>query len=305
MSKRVLVVDDEQDWVETYRGWLEPDGYEVRGANTVEAALGEAARWKPHVVLVDQKLEGGGGRDLGLSAIDRLARGEPYTRLILVTAYATREAVERAFRSGASDYLEKGPILEPLVRIKVQLLAEDAARALGSPEREAELRADWSLARSSPHPQQKGAALERTVRGLFQSVDGLQHARTNVANGTEEIDVLVMNQSVHEVLRRQGDVFVVECKNWSTRVGADVFSRLRDKVTNRYGRARLGVCVALGGFADTVRAAVLTERRDDVLYLLLDADDLQAWVDAPDREAWLIRRLVDAVVGDRETSGRP
>jgi CheY-like chemotaxis protein len=297
MSRRVLVVDDEEDWVETYRAWLEPDGFEVRGARTVEDGLAEAARWRPHVILVDQKLEGGGGRDLGLSAIERLARMEPYTRLILVTAYATREAVERAFRAGASDYLEKGPILEPLVRIKVRQLAQDAAAALGSPEREAELRADWQLARTSTNSQQKGAALERVIRWLFESVPGLHHARTNLANETEEIDVLVMNQSTHELLRRQGDVFVVECKNWTGRVGTEVFSRLRDKVTNRYGRARFGVCVALGGFADTVGTALLTERRGDVLYLLLDARALQAWIDAPDRQRWLIERIERAIVG--------
>jgi hypothetical protein len=222
---------------------------------------------------------------------------EPYTRIVLVTAYATREAVERAFRSGASDYLEKGPILEPLLRIKVQQLATDAAAALGNREREAELHADWAMARTSEHPQTKGAALERVVRRLFESVPGLHHARTNVANDTEEIDVLVMNQCSHEVLRRQGDVLVVECKNWTGRVGAEVFSRLRDKVTNRYGRARMGVCVAMGGFADTVRTALLTERRGDVLYLLLDSADLQEWIDAQDRQRWLVERVQRAIVG--------
>lgn len=294
---RVLVVDDESDWVETYRLWLEPDGYEVRGASTIDEALTTAAQWRPHVVLVDQKLEGGGGRDLGLSVIDRLARAEPYTRLVLVTAYATREAVERAFRSGASDYLEKGPILEPLLRIKVRQLATDAERALGFRDREAELRAEWSRARTSPSSQEKGAALERTVRWLFESIPGLNHARTNVQNETEEIDVLVMNQSSHELLRRQGDVFVIECKNWTSRVGTDVLTRLQAKVTRRYGRSRLGVCVALGGFADTVRTDLLAERRGDVLYLLLDADDLQAWIDAPDRQTWFVGRLERSIVG--------
>jgi hypothetical protein len=152
-------------------------------------------------------------------------------------------------------------------------------------------------ARTSTHPQAKGAALERVVRRLFESVPGLHHARTNVANDTEEIDVLVMNQSTQEVIRRQGDVLVVECKNWTGRVGAEVFSRLRDKVTNRYGRARVGVCVAMGGFAETVGTALLTERRGDVLYLLLDAHDLESWIEAPDRQLWLVDRFRRAIVG--------
>jgi CheY-like chemotaxis protein len=297
MAARVLVVDDENDWVETYRMWLESDAYAVRGASTVDEALTISAEWRPHVVLVDQKLEGGGGRDLGLSIIERLARAEPYTRLVLVTAYPTREAVERAFRAGASDYLEKGPILESLLRIKVRQLTADAERALGSVDREAELRTEWTRATTSRDRQEKGAALERVVRMLFESIPGLHHARTNVQNETEEIDVLVMNQSSHELLRRQGDVFVVECKNWTGRVGSEVFSRLRDKVEKRYGRAKLGVCVALGGFADTVRTDLLTERRHEVLYLLLDRDDLRAWIDAPDRLAWFVRRVERSIIG--------
>jgi len=298
MTHRILVVDDEVDWIDTYRDWLEPDGFEVRGATGIERAMAEAISWDPHVILVDQKLEGAGGRDLGLSLIGRLAGQNPAARIFLVTAFATKEAVIQAFANGGADYLEKGPILEPLLRKKVAAAAELASKALddqGREARETELREVWRRAQTEKGSQLKGKLLERAVRLVFESVPGLRHAATNARNETEEIDVLVMNRSTDPLLSRQGDFFVVECKNWSGVVGTEVISRLREKVAKRYGRSKIGVCVALGGFAGTVHTDLLAERRGELLILLIDREGLQAWIDTDDREGWL-RSRIEAVV---------
>lgn len=299
MSPRILVVEDMPDWIATYEQWLEPDGYEVKGTGDVDEALDLAERWQPHVILVDQKLEGPGGRDLGLSLIGRLATRSPASRLFLVTAFATREAVERAFRNGASDYLRKDDILEPLLRIKVREAIAVAERAMGTLDREAQdalLRATWEGARTERDPQRKGALLEQAIRHLFETIPGLTHARTKVVNPTEEIDVLVTNRSTDPLLSRQGDFIVVECKNWVSTVGTPVTSRLLDKVGKRDDRARLGICVSMNGFAATVRLDLLAERRGGILILLLDGDEVQAWIDSRDRQAWLVRRIEQAVV---------
>lgn len=299
MSHRILVVDDEVDWIDTYRDWLEPDGFEVKGATNIAEALEQAAAWNPHVILVDQKLEGPGGRDLGLSLIGRLAGQNPAARIFLVTAFATKAAVIQAFAAGAADYLEKGPILEPLLRRKVAGAAELASRAiddLGKEAREKELQEVWARAQTERGAQLKGRLLEQTVRLVFESITGFRHARTNVHNPTEEIDIIVANHASEPLLARQGDFFVVECKNWMGSVGTEVISRLREKVVKRYGRSRLGICVAMGGFASTVATDLLAERRGEVLILLIDRDGLQGWIDANDRETWLVRRIEQAVV---------
>lgn len=296
---RVLVIDDELNWIETYEDWLEPEGYEVLSAQSIDEALKQAQAHEPHVILVDQKLEGPGGRDLGLSLIGRLAKQNPTSRILLVTAFATEKAVIEAFANGASDYLEKNAILEPLLHRKVALLAKDAIQAMGDAslsEREKELQDVWTRALTATDANRKGKALEDTVKHLFTLIPGMHHARTNARNQTEEIDVIVTNRSNDAFLQRQGDFIIVECKNWSTSVGTPVSARLRDKVTKRYGRSKLGICVSMGGFADTVKTDLLSDRREDTLILLVDKDGLQSWIDADDRAGWLISKIEASVV---------
>jgi CheY-like chemotaxis protein len=298
MSTRILTVDDEPDVLATYQMWLEEDGYEVRTASKGSDALEVVKAWSPHVVLLDQKLEGGGGRDVGLSLIRRIIDLNPACRVLMVTAYATSEAIERAFREGADDYLEKRSTLEALLRIKVRQAAQASARAMDDgAAAEAALRGAWARAQVETDAQRKGALLEESLRRLLESVPGFTHARTNVANHLEELDVFVANRSTDPILARQGDFVVVECKNWKDKqVGTEVIDRLRGKVEKRFGRSRLGICVAPGGFAATARAEAYADRKGELLLLLLDKADLEAWIAARDRAGWLVGKIQDAVV---------
>ncbi len=298
MKGRVLVVEDDLDWVDTYRDWLEPEGYSLRHANGIEDALTAAADWVPHVVLVDQRLEGPGGRDLGLSLLRRIADTCPTARTLLVTGFATNEAVNRAFSNGASDYLEKTEPLEALLRAKLPDLVAASERALGEEDRgaqEAALTEAWKRARTDTNPQAKGAALEETVKRIFESIPGFAHARTNASNRLEEIDVLVTNRSADPFLGRQGDFIVVECKNWSASVGVPEVDRLLSKLRNRYDRSRLGLCVAMNGFSTTVAEYLRGKGHGDHPILLLDQAAIDDWLAAAKRGDWLIERIEAAV----------
>ena len=157
------------------------------------------------------KTRGVGWAQHGLAVIARLADQNPATQAFLVTAFATTDAVRQAFHDGATDYLEKTPILEAILLRKVDLAGKAAERAMGTPNQaQRELRSAWQEAKTSTHSQRKGSALERTIKLLFESIPGFRHARTNVKNDMEEIDVLVMNRSTEPLLTRQGDFFVVE-----------------------------------------------------------------------------------------------
>lgn len=218
MSIRVLAVDDEEPIVETYRMWLEEEGYQVRGASNGPQALHLVTTWQPHVVLLDQRLEGSSSRDAGLSLIRQIGERHPPTRVIVITAYASAAAVARAFAEGVDDYLEKrSEVLEHLLRIKVRHAAHAAERAMEGADltaRESALHEAWNAARSEADPQRKGALLEDTVRRLMESLPGLTHARTNAANELEEIDVIVANRSPDPLLSRQGT-----SSSWSARTG--------------------------------------------------------------------------------------
>src|SRR5689334_15626969 len=117
---RILIVDDDPAFLETYEEILAAEGYAVETATTHGEALRRLDEPGWTVVLVDQKLQGPGGPDSGLGLIDETRRRAPGAKVLLVTAYASREAVERAFREGAYDYLEKTAVFEALLRVKVR-----------------------------------------------------------------------------------------------------------------------------------------------------------------------------------------
>ncbi|KYF57024.1 hypothetical protein BE08_06655 [Sorangium cellulosum] len=99
---------------------LSAEGYTVETATTHAEALRRLDEPGWSVILVDQKLQGPGGPDTGLDLITESRRRAPGAKVLLATAYASKETVERAFREGAYDYLEKTPVFEALLRVKVR-----------------------------------------------------------------------------------------------------------------------------------------------------------------------------------------
>jgi DNA-binding NarL/FixJ family response regulator len=94
----VLIVDDYEAFRRMARGMLERDGFEVVGeAADGVAALAEAARLRPQVVLLDIQLPGADG----FAVADRLAEtGDPPAVVLIssrdVTGYRKRLAQSRA-----------------------------------------------------------------------------------------------------------------------------------------------------------------------------------------------------------------
>lgn len=141
-TPRVLVVDDEPDILKLVVVNLERAGFEVRAAATGGAALEEAARWAPHVIVLDlmlpdipgvevcRQLRSQGREDLAVIMLT--ARGDEYDRVLgfevgtddyVVKPFSPRELVHRVRalvrRSGLS------PRQAPL---EWQRLALDAQR---------------------------------------------------------------------------------------------------------------------------------------------------------------------------------
>jgi CheY-like chemotaxis protein len=58
MARRVLVVDDEAEVVDTLGEILSVLGYEVSSATTGEAAIASMGTARPHVVLLDLMMPG-------------------------------------------------------------------------------------------------------------------------------------------------------------------------------------------------------------------------------------------------------
>ena len=103
MRRRVLVVDDEDDFLATYERLLRRQGYDVVTATSRAAGLAALAGEPPHLVISDLRLPDGDGLD-----VVRAARGarEPVP-VIVVTGYPSDETRRAAFAAGATTFLSK------------------------------------------------------------------------------------------------------------------------------------------------------------------------------------------------------
>ena len=127
----VLVVDDDKAVRLLLRRVLEPGGYAVEEAEDGVQALSAYERLQPDLVLLDIMMPGIDG--FATCARLRALPGGDRTPVLMITALDDKEAVDRAFEAGATDYITKPPHLDVLRHRVARLLrarqAEEALRA--------------------------------------------------------------------------------------------------------------------------------------------------------------------------------
>jgi DNA-binding response OmpR family regulator len=110
----VLVVDDDPDVCDLVTYKLEQSGFDVRRASDGDAALREVAKKVPDLVLLDVMMPGVSGLEvLERWRSDETTAGMP---VIMLTAKAQENDVERGFELGADDYVIKPFSPRELVR---------------------------------------------------------------------------------------------------------------------------------------------------------------------------------------------
>ena len=113
MTIRVLVVDDQSMVRAGFRLLLadEPDIEVVAEASNGLEAVTQAARFHPHVVLMDIRMP-----DLdGLGATRRILAADPSARVLILTTFNLDDYVYEALRAGASGFVLKDDPPEQLI----------------------------------------------------------------------------------------------------------------------------------------------------------------------------------------------
>jgi PAS domain S-box-containing protein len=140
-ERRVLVVDDEADFVETVEEILSSRGYEVAVAHGASEAQRQLVASSAQVVLLDIRL----GRSSGIDLLSTLRAAAPGLVCVMMTAYADVETAVQALTKGAHHYLRKPidprDLLATLERCfeKVRLESEKAAAETALRERNEQL----------------------------------------------------------------------------------------------------------------------------------------------------------------------
>ncbi len=100
---RVLVIENEPDFLSTYDRLLRRHGYDVVAATTRSAGLLALARAEPRLVICDLRLPDGDGLDV-VRAARAMSSPAP---VMVVTGHASGETRRAALAAGAATFVAK------------------------------------------------------------------------------------------------------------------------------------------------------------------------------------------------------
>ena len=127
MRQRVLVVDDEPQFLRALSTNLRGAGYEVDTAATAADALAAAPLRPPDAVILDLLLPDGSGRD-----VCRELRAWSKAPIILVSAVGDDDEKIAALDAGADDYVTK-PFAADELLARIRALGRRTPSAVGEP----------------------------------------------------------------------------------------------------------------------------------------------------------------------------
>jgi two-component system cell cycle response regulator DivK len=122
MSKRILVIEDQEDNRRIVRDLLTSVGYEIIEAVTGEEGVTAAASHVPDLILMDIQLPGLDGYDA-----TRRIKANPALRhipIIAVTSYALSGDDVKAFAAGCDGYVSK-PFSPRVLMAKIREFLQD------------------------------------------------------------------------------------------------------------------------------------------------------------------------------------
>jgi len=101
--KKVLVIDDEAIIRTSSKRTLEPEGYDVKLAESGKAGIEFLEKESFDVILLDLKMPDMDGIEVLKVIMDKW----PGTKVIIVTGYSTVDTAVQALRLGAFNHIEK------------------------------------------------------------------------------------------------------------------------------------------------------------------------------------------------------
>ena len=113
MSEKILLVDDETDFLEVMSERIEARGMEVTKADSAVKALEQVEAGGYDAIILDLMMP---GMD-GLQTLKAIKEKNPDIQVILLTGHATVEKGIEAMKLGAMDFLEKPADIDKLTGI--------------------------------------------------------------------------------------------------------------------------------------------------------------------------------------------
>ena len=103
MKGRILLVDDNEDFLDSTKDVLEEEGYQVSTAASGEAAIRQLGNNEVDVVVMDIKMPG----LTGVETLTLMKKSNPHVKVIMCTAYIVENLIRQALEQGAYAVLNK------------------------------------------------------------------------------------------------------------------------------------------------------------------------------------------------------
>ncbi|MGB3212799.1 MAG: response regulator [Desulforhopalus sp.] len=112
LQARVLLVDDEDDFLKTLTQRLEMRGLKVTGAHRGEEAVDLADKQDFDAIVIDLAMP---GMD-GLETLKQIKEHHPEAEIIMLSGHGTVKKSTEAMKLGAEDFLEKPVDIQELLK---------------------------------------------------------------------------------------------------------------------------------------------------------------------------------------------
>ncbi len=103
MGKRILIVDDDPDFLFVLRHVLTRAGYEVVSANSGREGLEKASNEKPDMIILDIMMPDMNGWDV----CKKIKEDSPHLPISMCSILRDRAEIEKSFNSGAHKHITK------------------------------------------------------------------------------------------------------------------------------------------------------------------------------------------------------
>jgi DNA-binding NtrC family response regulator len=124
-KQKVLLVEDEAIVRDSLRDWLTEDGYDVECVDSGEDALKRIKQEEFGVIVLDLRLPGIDG----LQVFEHAKELKPETKGVIITAYPSRDTLDKARKLGLVDYLVKPFKISDLEKLIGAALGEVKGKA--------------------------------------------------------------------------------------------------------------------------------------------------------------------------------
>jgi len=108
---KLLIVDDEEPFLDSMKKRLEIRGFDVSCVNRGEKAIEASRAHPPDIALVDLKMPGISGEE----TLEALKREHEWMEVVILTGHGSVDSAVECTRSGAYSYLQKPCELEHIL----------------------------------------------------------------------------------------------------------------------------------------------------------------------------------------------